>query len=182
MAAFLCEKGWVGEGWCEWVQFPVELYNRQCALHYTEKSVGDVYSVCLLLWQWNGSSCFVLQQKAEIIRIWINKIHATILIILLFCFVFSLVLLKSMGGTIPPAPANASAEETSKVRYEEFIAENWCWQNYWAAEGGKLLSVFTHIEGGECESSVWSLPIVCCRWLVTDGFLVHFKCYHAPFP
>lgn len=111
------------------------------ALHW-EKCGGCV--LWLLLWQWNGSSCFVLQQKAEISRIWINKIHATILIILVLFCLFS-VLLKSMGGTIPPAPANASTQETSKVRYEEFITENWCWLNYWATGGENLLSVFTQM-------------------------------------
>lgn len=131
----------------EWVKGDASEYKSQWScttdsVHCTV--VRKVWGMCtLLLWQWNGSSCFVLQQKGDIIRIWINKIRVTVLIILLFCF-FS-VLLKSMGGTIPPAPANASTEETSKVRYEEFITENWCWQNYWAAEGEKLLSVFTQM-------------------------------------
>lgn len=86
-AAFPCEKG-------GWVKGDASEYKSQrscttvCIALPWEKCGGCV--LYLLLWQWNGSSCFVLQQKAEIIRIWINKIHATLLIILLFCFVFSL--------------------------------------------------------------------------------------------
>lgn len=29
-----------------------------------------------------------------------------------------------MGGRVPPAPANASTQETNKVRYEESVIEN----------------------------------------------------------
>lgn len=65
-----------------------------------------------------------------------------------FFFLFC-VLLKSMGGTIPPAPASTSTDETSKVRYKEFcnckitFVESKC---YWVwREKQKLPSNFTQI-------------------------------------
>lgn len=118
------------------------------SVHYVKHCGCVLCAFYLLVLQWIGSSCFVSQQKAEIInRIWINKTchyfdNLTVLFFLFF------VLLKSMGGTIPPAPASASAEETSKVRYKKIY--NWkltfalC-KNYWAGGGRKLLSVFTQI-------------------------------------
>lgn len=86
-ATFPCEKGWAGEGWCEYKsQWSC---TTDSVLHCAEKSGGSVYSICYFDSEMNRHVlCY--NKKAEITRIWINKIHATILIILLFCFVFSL--------------------------------------------------------------------------------------------
>lgn len=65
--------------------------HTQCVHYVTLRKAWWMRAFYLLLLQWIGSSCFVSQQKAEIIsRIWISKIHVTILIILLFCFFSSL--------------------------------------------------------------------------------------------
>lgn len=168
-----------------------ERANRHSVHYVTLRKAWWMRAFYLLVLQWIGSSCFVSQQKAEIIsRILMNKIHVTILIILLFCFFSFLFCWKAWEAQyrlLHPTPPERrqvrwdmknlslkltfglSAKLLSRRREKNAV-------NFHSNRVGEYARV------SECDSLVWSLPIAWCRWLVTDGFLVCFKWCCAPFP